>query len=252
MSAVLSNIGTALMPATASLTHAWVPLVANSDETWFNNPAVQRAFWPGVWETLAMTGLSTLFTVIIGLPLGLVLIATGRGGLFTNKPLHQVLAFIVNFGRSIPFLILMIAIIPFTRLVAGSSIGWKAAVVPLTVAAIPFFARLVETAVRSVDDGKIEAAQMMGATRGQIMRDVQVREALPAIIDAITVLAITLIGYGAMAGALGGGGLGQLAMNYGYNRFMPDVMVLAVIGVYVIVQIVQMVGDMCSRLVDHR
>ncbi|MDU1881943.1 MAG: L-serine ammonia-lyase, iron-sulfur-dependent, subunit alpha, partial [Eggerthella sp.] len=155
-------------------------------------------------------------------------------------------------GRSLPFVILMISIIPFTRLLVGTSLGWKAAVVPLTLAAAPFFARLVESNVQGVESGKLEAAKMAGASNWQIMLGVQVREALPSLIQSITVTLISLIGYGAMAGTLGTGGLGALAMNYGYTRFMGDVMLIVVIDILLIVVIVQWVGDMLSRLVDHR
>lgn len=219
---------------------------------WLDNPAIRESFWPSVWETLAMTGWATLITVILGTPLGLFLVATARGGLMPNRAVNQALGLIVNIGRSIPFIILLIAILPFTRFVVGTTIGWQAAVVPLSVGAIPFFARLVETNVRSVRQGKIEAAHMMGATRREIMFGVQVREAMPALIDSVTVLAVTLIGYSAIAGALGGGGLGKLAMNYGYQRFQGDVMLVAVVGIVIIVQIIQVIGDMLSRLVDHR
>ena len=143
-------------------------------------------------------------------------------------------------------------IIPFTRLLVGTSLGWKAAVVPLTLAAAPFFARLVESNVQGVESGKLEAAKMAGASNWQIMLGVQVREALPSLIQSITVTLISLIGYGAMAGTLGTGGLGALAMNYGYTRFMGDVMLIVVIDILLIVVIVQWVGDMLSRLVDHR
>ncbi len=219
---------------------------------WFANPVIAQTYWQSVWETLAMTGLSSLVTVLFGLPLGLLLVATRRDGLLPNRGVHHALALVVNIGRSIPFIILIIAILPITRFIAGSTLGWKAAVVPLTIGAIPFFARLVETAILGVDPGKIEAAHMMGAKRWQIMSGVQVREALPALIQSITVLVITLVSYSAMAGAIGGGGLGQLAMNYGYQRYQDDVMILAVVGILIIVQAIQAIGDMCSRLVDHR
>ncbi len=223
-----------------------------SDGTWFDNPVVQNQLWPATVETLGMTAFSTLFTVLLGLPLGLALVATAPKGLVPNRAVNQVLSVIVNIGRSIPFIILMIAIIGFTRFIVGTTIGWQAAVVPLTVAAIPFFARLVETAVFSVEQGKIEAAQMMGASRLQVLGGVLVREALPAIIQGITVLVITLISYSAMAGAIGGGGLGALAINHGYSRYQTDVMILTVVVIVVLVQAIQMIGDMCSRLVDHR
>ncbi|MDO5049415.1 MAG: methionine ABC transporter permease [Actinomycetaceae bacterium] len=234
------------------LTSAVAPLLLGGEGKWFDNPAISEAFWPSVWETLAMTGWATLLTVIVGTPLGLLLVATSRGGLFSNRLANQILGLITNIGRSIPFIILLIAILPFTRWVIGTTLGWKAAVVPLTVGAIPFFARLVETNIRGVHSGKVEAAHMMGASRWEIMFGVQVREAMPALIDSTTVLAVTLVGYSAIAGALGGGGLGQLAMNYGYHRFQGDVMLVSVVGIVIIVQIVQVIGDMLSRLVDHR
>lgn len=232
---------------------AVVPTVLGAvDDRWFNNPVIRETFWLAVAETIYMSFWSSLITVLIGTPLGLLLVATARGGLLPNRAIYQTLSVIVNIGRSLPFIILMIAILPFTRFVVGTTLGWKAAVVPLTVGAIPFFARLVETAVHSVEPGKIEAAHMMGASRWQIMFGVQIREALPALIQSTTVLVITIISYGAMAGVIGAGGLGQLAMNYGYNRFMGDVMLVAIVGILVIVQVVQMTGDMLSRLVDHR
>ncbi|MDK6900426.1 methionine ABC transporter permease, partial [Streptococcus agalactiae] len=154
------------------------------------------------WQTLAMTAISSVLTVIGGVILGLVLVGTGKGGLFPNRAVNQILGTIVNIGRSFPFVILVVAIIPFTRMVAGTSIGWKAAIVPLTVGAIPFFARLVESNLLGIEPGKIEAAKMMGASRRQIMFDVQIREALPALIQSITVTVITLIGYSAITGML--------------------------------------------------
>lgn len=242
------------MIITQALTLASV-LATRADQSggrWFANPVIAQTYWQSVGETLAMTGLSSLATVVLGLPLGLLLVATRKDGLLPNRGVHHALALIVNIGRSIPFIILIIAILPITRLIAGSTLGWKAAVVPLTIGAIPFFARLVETAILGVEAGKIEAAHMMGARRWQIMMGVQVREALPALIQSITVLVITLVAYSAMAGTIGGGGLGQLAMNYGYQRYQDDVMILAVVGILIIVQTIQAIGDMCSRLVDHR
>ena len=219
---------------------------------WFSNPAIVNQFWPAVYETVAMTVVSTLFTVLLGAPLGLALVATTRGHLFQNRAVNSVLATIVNIGRSIPFLILAAAIVPLTRAIAGTTLGWQATVVPLVVAATPYFARLVETNILGVESGKIEAAQMMGASRMRILFDVLVREAAAPLVQSTTVLTVTLIGYGAMAGALGSGGLGQLAMNYGYTRFEDDVMVITVVAIIIIVQAVQMIGDMLSRRVDHR
>ncbi|WP_324653419.1 methionine ABC transporter permease [Georgenia sp. H159] len=203
-------------------------------------------------ETVWMTGLSSLFTVLLGLPLGLALVATSPGGLRPARAVNAALSVVVNVGRSFPFIILMIAILPLTRLLTGTTYGWRSAVVPLTLAAIPFFARLVETAVRDVSPGKVEAAQMVGASRLGIVGGVLVREALPALLGGVTVTVITLVGYSAMAGALGAGGLGALAVNHGYNRFQTDVMVVTVVVIIVLVQLLQMLGDLAVRLVDHR
>ncbi|EEH63276.1 ABC transporter, permease protein [Gleimia coleocanis DSM 15436] len=225
-----------------------LPLAVDNTE-WL---VLEKTFGWAVVETLLMTFISSILTVILGIPLGLLAVSTSKDGLTPNRFANQILSAIVNIGRSIPFIILIVAILPFTRFIVGTTIGWQAALVPLTISAVPFFARLVETSVRSVDSGKIEAAQMMGATRLGIMFGVQIREALPALVQSITVLVISLLGFSAMAGTIGAGGLGQLAINYGYNRFMPTVMLVSVIGVVIIVQVIQMVGDMISRLVDHR
>ncbi|MCS4484991.1 ABC transporter permease [Gleimia sp. 6138-11-ORH1] len=213
---------------------------------------LNETFTKAIVETLLMTVISTIITVIIGAPLGLLAVSTAKDGLTPNKVVNQILSVALNIGRSIPFIILIVAIIPLTRFIMGTTLGWHAALVPLTISAVPFFARLVETNVRSVDPGKIEAARMMGATRLGIMFDIQIRESLPSLVQSVTVLAISLLGYSAMAGTIGAGGLGQLAINYGYTRFMPTVMAVSVIAVVVIVQIMQMIGDMISRLVDHR
>lgn len=219
---------------------------------WLDNTVITHDFWPAVGETLAMSLVSTFFSVVFGTLIGLLLVGTAPRGLLPNRVVNQIIGVIVNIGRSIPFVILMIALIPFTRLVAGTTLGWRATVIPLTVAAIPFFARLVETNILSVDQGKVEAAKMMGATRRQIMFGVLVREAMPALIQSTAVLLISVIGYSAMAGVLGAGGLGALALNYGYTQFMTDVMIVTVVGIIIIVEIVQVIGDMVSRMVDHR
>lgn len=203
-------------------------------------------------QTIYMTGLSTLVTVLVGLPLGLALVVTAPSGLRPTAALNGALSTVVNIGRSIPFIILMVAILPLTRLLTGTTYGWQSAVVPLAVAAIPFFARLVENAVREVSPGKVEAAQMVGASRLGIVGGVLVREALPALVGGLTVTVITLVSYSAMAGALGAEGLGALAVNHGYQRFQTDVMVVTVVVIVVLVQLIQMVGDWVVRLVDHR
>lgn len=218
----------------------------------FNNRVITQLMPTAIAETLGMVGLSAIATVLLGLPLGLWLYSTGPGGLKPNAWIYRTLGVIVNIGRSIPFLILMIAIIPLTRALAGTSLGWQAAAVPLSVGAIPFFARLVESSVREVDSGKIEASRVMGAGAWRITRTVLLREGLPGLISATTVTVITLISYSAMAGVIGGGGLGALAINYGYQRFQADVMIVTVVVIVVIVQAVQMLGDFASRRVDHR
>lgn len=222
------------------------------DGTWFNNQIVQETLWDATVETLLMVGWSTLATVVIGLPLGILLVATAKGGIRPNKIVNAILSLIVNVGRSIPFIILLILLLPVTDWVMQTNIGWRGMVFPLAIGSIPFFARLVETNLLAVDSGKIEAAQMMGATRTRIMGDVILREALPGIIQSITVLIIMIIGFSAMGGTVGGGGLGALAYNYGYQRYFLDVLIITVVVLVVIVQVVQMLGDMLSRYVDHR
>ena len=226
--------------------------LVTDDPTWLDNPVIREGMWPATLETIYMTLAATIFTVIGGLPLGVLLHATSQAGLRPNARVNRVLGAIVNVGRSLPFLILMIAIIPFTRFLVGTSAGWQAATVPLTIGAIPFFARLVETSLRDVPSGKVEAAQMMGASNGQIVRQVLVSEAAPGIIAGLTTTIIALVSYTAMAGAVGGGGLGATAMSYGYNRFQSDVMIVAVVLLVILVQLVQMIGDAAVRRIDHR
>ena len=206
----------------------------------------------GFLETVQMTVISTVVAVLIGVPLGVILVITSRGHIMQNEGLNKVLGAIVNATRSIPFIILMVAIIPFTRLVAGTSIGTTAACVPLTFAAIPFLARLVETAIKEVNGGVIEAAQSMGATPLQIIWKVLLPEALPTLIDNITVLIVNLISYSAMAGAIGGGGLGDIAIRYGYQRFQGDVMLATIVILIVLVQVIQSAGDYLSRKVNKK
>ena len=206
----------------------------------------------GFLETVQMTVISTVVAVLLGVPLGVILVITSRGHIMQNEAVNKVLGAIVNATRSIPFIILMVAIIPFTRLVAGTSIGTTAACVPLTLAAIPFLARLVETAIKEVNGGVIEAAQSMGATPLQIIWKVLLPEALPTLIDNITVLIVNLISYSAMAGAIGGGGLGDIAIRYGYQRFQGDVMLATIVILIVLVQFIQSLGDYLSRKVNKK
>ena len=206
----------------------------------------------GFLETVQMTVISTVVAVLLGVPLGVILVITSRGHIMQNEAVNKVLGAIVNATRSIPFIILMVAIIPFTRLVAGTSIGTTAACVPLTLAAIPFLARLVETAIKEVNGGVIEAAQSMGATPLQIIWKVLLPEALPTLIDNITVLIVNLISYSAMAGAIGGGGLGDIAIRYGYQRFQGDVMLATIVILIVLVRVIQSAGDYLSRKVNKK
>lgn len=203
-------------------------------------------------ETAIMVGWSALLTVLLGLPLGVSLVVFDRDGLRPLPALKSALGVIVNVGRSVPFIVLMIAIIPFTRLVVGTTIGTAAVVVPLTVGAVPFFARLVETSLREVDRDVVQAAQAMGAGRFTIVAKVLLPEALPGIVAGVTVTVVALIGYTAMAGTIGGGGLGDLAIRYGYQRFETGVMVATVVLLVVIVQVMQSLGDYVARRLSHK
>ena len=205
----------------------------------------------GFWESLYMVGISSLIAFVIGLPMGIVLSVTAGGSILQNRPVNSLLSVVVNVGRSVPFIILMVAIIPFTRMVVGTSIGTNAAIVPLAVAAIPFVARVVESALREIDAGIIEAALSMGATPFQIIYKVLLPEGLPAIISGLTLTLINLIGYSAMAGAVGGGGLGDIAIRYGYQRFNPDVMLITVVILVLMVQFFQYAGDKLSEITRH-
>lgn len=199
--------------------------------------------WPEIleatWETIEMVALSTLFSMLLGFLLAILMIVTNPIGLRPCRSVYQAVDFVVNLLRSFPFIILLIAIIPFTRLLVGTTIGSTAAMVPLTVAAAPFVARLIETCFLEVDRGIIEAARSFGASDMQIIFRVLIPEALPSIVLNVAVVAITLLGYSAMAGTVGGGGLGDLAVKYGYNRFQPDIMVYAVIILCLLVLIIQ-------------
>ena len=220
----------------------------------FNNftPAMLDLFASSLWETLIMVGISGLVGGLLGVPLGVFLRLTDDGGVLENGPVNKLVGWLVNAVRSTPFIILLVAIIPFTRLITGSSIGTAAAVVPLTIAAAPFVARLVEAALREVDHGLVEAAQAMGATTSQIVWKVLLPEALPGIVAGLTITFVSLTGYSAMAGAIGGGGLGDLGIRYGYQRFLPDVMLAVVLVLIVFVQIIQSAGDWLVRRLSHR
>ncbi|HSV60262.1 MAG TPA: methionine ABC transporter permease [Variovorax sp.] len=215
-------------------------------------PAMLELFASSLWETLVMVGISGVAGSLIGIPLGVLLRLTDQGGVLHNPGLNRVVGGIVNAVRSTPFIILLVAIIPFTRLITGSSIGTAAAVVPLTIAAAPFIARLVETSLREVDQGLIEAAQAMGASTSQIVFKVLLPEALPGIVAGFTITLVSLTGYSAMAGAIGGGGLGDLGIRYGYQRFLPEIMLAVVLVLILFVQALQSLGDWAVRRLSHK
>ena len=215
-------------------------------------PALTDLMIEAGWQTLLMTFGSAIAAVVVGLPLALLLYDTGPSGLAPNGWVNRPLGLLVNAVRSTPFIILMVAIVPFTRLVAGTSIGTTAALVPLSLAATAFIIRLFENALREVDRGVIEAARAMGATRTQIMARVLVPEALPGLIAAVTVTLVSLVGYSAMAGAIGGGGLGDLGIRFGYQRFMPEVMATVVLILILFVQGLQSLGDWLVRRFSRR
>lgn len=206
----------------------------------------------GTIDTLVMTLASTAFAYVLGIPLGVLLVVTSPDGLRPHAGLNAVLGWIVNIGRSIPFIILLVAIIPFTRLIVGTSLGVPGAVVPLIVAAAPFVGRMVEQSLEEVDGGLVEAAQSFGASTWQIVMKVYLRESLPSLIRGVSITFVTLFGYSAMAGTVGAGGLGDIAIRYGYQRYQSDVMVAAVILCIVLVQLFQSAGDFTARKIDKR
>jgi D-methionine transport system permease protein len=203
-------------------------------------------------DTLSMLGGSMVLTVVLGLPLGVILFLTGKGQMLQNRAANGVLSLVINILRSVPFVILLIVMIPLTVALVGTSLGVAGAIPPLVVGAAPFFARLVETALREVDKGVIEASFAMGAKRRQVVLGALLPEAMPGLIAAATVTAIALVSYTAMAGVVGAGGLGDLAIRFGYQRFQTDVMVVTVVLLLVLVQALQMVGDTVVRRVSHR
>ena len=215
-----------------------------------------QKFAPLLWEntlvTLGMVGASTLFAYLLGLPMGVLLRVTDRGGIMENHAFNSVFGWVVNILRSLPFIILMISISPFTRLLVGKAIGPVAACVPLVIGAAPFVARLVETSLAEIDTGMIEAANCMGATNWQIISKVMVRESVPSLIRGLSISTITILGYSAMAGAIGGGGLGDVAIRYGQHRFEPKVMLLTIILLVIIVCVIQIVFDRLSTRLDKR
>ena len=208
--------------------------------------------WRSFWETVWMTTASGVISLIIGLPLGLALVITSRGGIAEQPAVNGVLAALVNGFRAVPFVILLIALIPLTRLIVGTALGTTAAIVPLTIAAIPYYARIAEVSLREVDRGLIDAVRAMGGNRWTIIREVLVPEAMPGIIAGFTVTLVTLIGASAMAGTIGGGGLGDLAIRYGYQRFETGVMVAVVVVLIILVCGMQWLGDRLAAKLDRR
>ena len=208
------------------------------------------------WQTVVMVVLSTIFSLILGFPIGVLLHVTGseeHGGIIPHPVFCSIISRIVNILRSFPFLILMIVLMPLSRLIIGTSIGTMATVIPLSIAAAPFVARVIETSLKEVDPGVVQAAKAMGSSNWQIIRKVLIPEALPSLVSGVTLTIINLIGYSAMAGAIGGGGLGDLAIRYGYQRFRPSYMVAAVVIIIVMVELIQFVGDrISSRLIAKR
>ncbi len=205
-----------------------------------------------IGETLVMVGVSGAIAVAIGLPLALVLVATDRGGIWAMPALNRVLGGIVNAVRSVPFIILLVALIPLTRMVVGTAIGTAAAIVPLSIAAVPYYARIAEVSLREVGRGLLEAGRAMGASRWRIIRSVLLPEALPGLVSGFTVTLVTLIGSSAIAGAVGAGGLGDLAIRYGYQRFETNVMLAVVAVLIMLVSGVQWLGDRLARALDRR
>ncbi len=204
------------------------------------------------WETIYMAAVAGVVGFAVGIPLGVILHITKKGGLLENTKLNGILGAVVNVGRSVPFLVLMVAIIPVTKMLVGTFIGTTAAIVPLTIGAIPFVARLIEGALLEVPTGLVEAAQSMGATPTQIITKVLLPEAMPTIVNSVTITLVTLVSYSAMAGTVGGGGLGDVAIRYGFHRYDITIMAVTVVMLIVLVQIIQSIGDAVVRRVDHR
>lgn len=207
---------------------------------------------PSLFETLYMVFTAIIFTVLFGLPLGVILIITNQDHIMPNPLLNHVLSYVINTMRSLPFIILMIFIIPFTRMIIGTSIGTTAAIVPLVVAATPFFARIVENALREVDWGVVEAAIAMGATPMQIIVKVLIPESMSSLVLGVTITLINIISFSAMAGIIGGGGLGDLAVRYGYHRFQTDVMLATVVVLIVLVQLIQTAGNRIANQINKK
>lgn len=216
------------------------------------SPVLFNLLLQSIWETVVMTLASGVISFVAGLPLALILVATDRGGIAENLVVNRALGWVINGFRSVPFIILLVALIPLTRLLVGTSLGTAAAIVPLAIAAAPYYARVAEVSLREVDPGLIEAARAMGGNRWTIVREVLVPEALPGIVAGFTVTLVTLVGASAMAGAIGAGGLGDLAIRYGYQRFETGVMIAVVAVLIVLVSGIQWLGDRLVARLDHR
>lgn len=206
----------------------------------------------GTLDTLFMVGISTFFTLILGLPLGILLVITGHDGLSPSPVVNKILGTVINITRSLPFIILLVLVIPFTRMIVGTSIGATAAIIPLSLAAIPFFARVAESGLREVDKGLVEAAQAIGCSTCQVIIKVLLPEAMPSLILGVALTIISLIGYSAMAGAIGAGGLGDIAIRYGYQRYQTNVMIATVVLLIILVQGIQYLGDKLAVKVTKR
>lgn len=209
-------------------------------------------FLQGTVDTLIMTCVATILAYVIGIPLGILLVVTSPNGLRPNRIVSTIVGWIVNIGRSIPFIILLVALIPFTRFIVGTSLGVPGAVVPLVVTAAPFAARMVEQSLEETDSGLVEAAQSFGASTWQIVWKVYLKETLPSLVRGAAITFVTLFGYSAMAGTVGAGGLGDIAIRYGYQRFQTDVMIFAVLLCIVLVIVFQAIGDVTARKIDKR
>lgn len=209
-------------------------------------------FLQGTVDTLIMTCVATILAYVIGIPLGILLVVTSPNGLRPNRIVSTVVGWIVNIGRSVPFIILLVALIPFTRFIVGTSLGVPGAVVPLVVTAAPFAARMVEQSLEETDSGLVEAAQSFGASTWQIVWKVYLKETLPSLVRGAAITFVTLFGYSAMAGTVGAGGLGDIAIRYGYQRFQTDVMIFAVLLCVVLVIVFQAIGDVTARKIDKR
>lgn len=206
----------------------------------------------GILETLYMVILSTLISYVFGLPIGIISVVTEKGGILENKTINKVVGFVINLGRSIPFVILMAVLIPFTRFLLGTSIGTNAAIVSLTIAAIPFVSRVVEQSLKEVDHKLVEATLTLGASPLQIIKNVYLGESVPSLIRGVSITMITLVGYSAMAGVVGAGGLGNIAFMYGYQRFDNKVMIITVVILILIVQIIQFIFELLAKKIDRR